>query len=138
MKKRLLVGTGFIVLGGLIALGPQYLFKICEQTHHSITKCFWAAQGEIGIGAVIGVLGIGYVLFKRADIHLGFSIALALNGILAFLIPHRLIGVCEHPDMACRLATLPALTILSIATVLLALVNIVMLKINRRIGYGYA
>jgi hypothetical protein len=124
--KHLASGTLFIALGTLIAAGPQYLFKICEQTHGphgGVTNCWWSAQAEIGVGSVIALIGISYVVVKGARALAGLSLALAFNGTLAFLIPNVLTGMCEHAHMHCRLVTLPAINILSLVTVAAAAVN---------------
>ncbi|MDR1874018.1 MAG: DUF4418 family protein [Synergistaceae bacterium] len=123
MKNRILAGFAALISGGLIALGPQYLFKVCDQTHSGITQCFWTARAEIGVGGVIALLGVAYLLFGDPRVRLGLSVALTLEGILAALLPGVLIGVCDHPHMNCRLATLPALNVIGLGTALLAVVN---------------
>jgi hypothetical protein len=61
------------------------------------------------------------------------AVALGLDGVLAFLVPNVLIGVCEHPHMACRLATLPALNLLGLGVALFAALNALYLfKISRK------
>jgi hypothetical protein len=128
MKKdarRIAVGIVFIVLGAVIALGPQYFFKICEQGHGhgGVTNCRWSAQAEIGVGAVIALLGVTYVLTKGIRALAALSLALTFNGLLAFAIPNFLVGMCENDHMRCRLVTLPALNILSAVIVIAAVSN---------------
>ncbi|MFP3154313.1 DUF4418 family protein [Lachnospiraceae bacterium ZAX-1] len=127
MKNRILVGAIAIVAGALIAIGPQFLFKICEQTHHAITTCYWTAQAEIGVGGVIALLGIAYLLFGDSHARVGLNLAIGLNSVLAFLIPNVLIGVCEMPTMDCRIATLPALNVISILAFALTVGNTIYL-----------
>lgn len=123
MKNRVISGIVAIVFGGLIALGPQYLFKICGQTH-GVTACYWSAQAEIGIGAVFALLGIAIFAISDPRIRIGLSLSAVFNGVLAFAIVHFLIGVCEMPDMDCRLRTLPALDIITIAAILVSAANV--------------
>ena len=133
MKNRIITGIIFVVLGGLIALGPQHLFKTCETMNGQIPKCFWSARTEIGIGALIALSGILQLVFKSAQARLGINILIALTGILAALIPTVLIGVCDMPTMKCRILTLPALLVLSILVVLASVINAIYLtKIGKR------
>jgi hypothetical protein len=120
MKIRIISGVAAIVLGLLISLGPQFLFKVCEPTptllHTSgdFMKCHWTAQAEVGIGALIVALGIALTLFASHKIRLGLVIGIALSDILALLVPHVLIGGCSMPSMQCRKIAFPAITAISI------------------------
>jgi len=119
MKKRI-IGIIFIVLGLLIALGPQFLFKVCERTHmdEMPMKCHWSAQAEIGIGAVIAAFGIALIVFTCTKIRLGFVIGILLSGIHALLIPYALIGGCPMHTMPCRKIAFPAITVISILVII--------------------
>jgi hypothetical protein len=114
MKNRIVSGGAVIVFGLLIALGPQFLFKVCPVVGDMVMKCHWSAQAEIGVGAVIAALGIALVIFASAEIRLGLTVGVFLAGILALLIPHVLIGGCSMPSMACRKITFPAITVTGI------------------------
>ncbi|MDR0709640.1 MAG: DUF4418 family protein [Spirochaetaceae bacterium] len=114
MKNRIIPGGAAFVLGLLIALGPQYLFKVCPVVENMFMKCHWSAQAEIGVGALIAALGIALVFFASSKIRLGLTIGIFLSGILALLIPHALIGGCSIHSMACRKIAFPAITVISI------------------------
>ena len=114
MKIRIIGGAAAIVLGLLIALGPQFLFKVCEPMGENFMRCHWTAQAEIGIGALIAALGIALTLFASPKTRLGLVIGILLSGILALLIPHVLIGGCPMPSMPCRKIAFPAITVISI------------------------
>ena len=118
MKIRIIGGVAAIVLGLLIALGPQLLFKVCEPMGENFMKCHWSAQAEIGIGALIAALGIALTLFANLKTRLGLTIGIFLSGILALLIPHALIGGCPMPSMQCRKIAFPAITVISILLLL--------------------
>jgi hypothetical protein len=136
--KRIAAGIFFTALGALIALGPWYLFEICEQAgHHGSggpTNCWWTARAEIGAGTVIALLGIAYVLIKDFRALAALSLALAFNGTLAFIIPNALTGMCESARMRCRLVTLPALNILSASVVIAAAAGAAWLYRKSRAG----
>jgi len=113
MLKRI-IGIIFTALGLLIALGPQFLFKVCEPKGDMIMKCYWSARAEIGVGAVIAVLGIALIVFSCSKIRLGLVIGIFLSGINALLIPHALIGGCAMHSMPCRKIAFPAITVIGI------------------------
>jgi len=114
MKIRIIGGAAAIVLGLLIALGPQFLFKVCEPMGENFMRCHWTAQAEIGIGALIAALGIALTLFAAPKTRLGLVIGILLSGILALLIPHALIGGCSMSSMQCRKIAFPSITVISI------------------------
>jgi hypothetical protein len=114
MKNRFFSGGAALVFGLLIALGPQFLFKVCPVMGDMIMKCHWSAQAEIGVGALIAALGIGLAVFANPKTRLGLSIGIFLSGVLALLIPHGLIGGCAMHSMACRKIAFPAITVISI------------------------
>ncbi|MDR2601474.1 MAG: DUF4418 family protein [Spirochaetaceae bacterium] len=120
MKIRIISGVAAIALGLLIALGPQFLFKVCEPTptllHTSgnFMKCHWTAQAEVGVGVLIAALGIALMIFASPKTRLGLVIGILLSGVLALLIPHALIGGCGMDAMQCRKVAFPAITVISI------------------------
>ncbi|MDR0601831.1 MAG: DUF4418 family protein [Treponema sp.] len=115
MKNRIISGGAAIVFGLLIALGPQFLFKVCPVMGDTIMKCHWSARAEIGIGGpLIAVLGIGLVFFADPKIRLGLSIGIFLSGVLALLVPHALIGGCVNHTMPCRKIAFPAITVIGV------------------------
>ena len=121
MKKRI-IGIIFIALGLLLALGPQFLFKVCERIHmdEMPMKCYWTARAEIGVGGVIAAFGIALIIFTCAKIRLGFVIGILLSGIHALLIPYVLIGGCPGDSMPCQKIAFPAITIISILLLIVA------------------
>jgi hypothetical protein len=114
MKNRIISGGGAIVFGLLIALGPQFLFKVCPVMGDMIMKCHWSAQAEIGVGALIAALGIAFIVFANPKTRLGLTIGIFLSAVLALLIPHVLIGGCANHTMSCQKITFPAITVISI------------------------
>ncbi|MDR1147372.1 MAG: DUF4418 family protein [Spirochaetaceae bacterium] len=120
MKIRIIGGAAAIVLGLLVALGPQFLFKVCEptptllHTNGNFMKCHWTAQAEVGVGLLITALGIALTIFASPKTRLGLVIGILFSGVLALLIPHVLIGGCGADTMTCRKVAFPAITVISI------------------------
>jgi hypothetical protein len=123
MKNRIFSGGAVIVFGLLIALGPQFLFKVCPVEGGMIMKCHWSAQAEIGIGALIAALGAALIVFANPNTRLGLTIGIFLSGVLALLIPHVLIGGCSGHSMPCQKITFPALTVISVLLLIAAAFN---------------
>ncbi len=135
MRNRLVFGILTIIIGLLIAFGPQTIFPVCGVHEHSeeAMKCFWTARAELGAGVLISLLGLLAVLTDSARIRLGLTAAVLLNGILALLLPTVLIGVCGSTRMACRALSLPALSVLSGLLIAIAIINGVYLnRINKK------
>ena len=114
MRRSILFGSVTIVLGLLIALGPQFLFKVCPLEVDDIPHCHWSAQAEIGMGLLIAALGFCMMVFTDPKTHLGLTIGVFLAGIIALSIPNSLIGGCGSLAMACRRIGFPAITAESI------------------------
>jgi CHASE2 domain-containing sensor protein len=86
--------------------------------------CHWTARAELGVGFMIAALGFLLLAFKSAKARLGLACAVFLSGALALSFPHALIGGCEMETMACRAIAFPALTVLSILTVVGSMLEI--------------
>ncbi|MDR1931764.1 MAG: DUF4418 family protein [Spirochaetales bacterium] len=133
MKNRILSGAGVIVLGLLISLGPQFLFKVCgpvvshDGGGSTWMKCHWSAQAEIGVGALAAALGIAILLFVSRETRIGLSVGVFFSAVLAALIPHVLIGGCSMASMPCQTLAFPAITVFSILLLVFSLGNIVYL-----------
>jgi hypothetical protein len=148
MKKNIIYSSVIIVLGLLIALGPQFLFKVCDpamvstedaddcctvpeesgcctSTAASIPVCHWSARGEIGVGLLIVALGICILVFTDFKTQLGLAIGVFFTAIVALFIPHILIGGCSSIAMACHKVAFPALTVESIILLIFSLFIVV-------------
>jgi hypothetical protein len=123
-KNRIAVGLLTIATGALLAIGPQTLFKICDQGHHEgHSACFWTGQATIGIGIVLIALGVLYLVVSDPGIRVGLSVGIAASLVLAFLVANVLIGVDDDAMMPCHTTTLPALNVISVLSFALAALN---------------
>ena len=123
MKKNIIVVTVIIVLGALIALGPLFVFRICDPVtmdgEVEITccgpsgypRCQWTAQAEIGIGLLVIALGACMLVFDDAKTRLGLAVTVSLASLAALAFPYFLIGGCPAPDMACHKTAFPAIAV---------------------------
>jgi len=131
MKRNILFGSVVIVLGLLIALGPQFLFKVCAHGENGYPHCHWSAQAELGIGFLITALGICMIVFTDHKTHLGLSIGIFLAGIIALFIPHALIGGCGMMTMQCHKVAFPALTAESVVLLVFSAVIAVYIEMKK-------
>jgi hypothetical protein len=128
MKNRIVSGVVALIAGGLIALGPQFLFRICGHIPDTpFMRCHWSGQAEIGIGTLIAAFGVLLFISGKTNFQIAYSFAAILSGLLALFIPNVLIGGCSHPEMACRTTAFPALTVISIFLILFFVWNILYL-----------
>ncbi len=146
MKKNIILGSVLIILGLLIAVGPQTIFPVCgakatTDSSQSMSEnmnmfsegnagaaamspkkmaCNYTAKAELGAGGFIAILGVLFLILKDDKTRLGIGIASALQGILVILYPTVLMGVCGSVHMGCNAVTRPALVILGVITLLIS------------------
>ena len=122
MSRKKIVGYISAIIGFLLVLAPKFITPVCPPMENGMfMKCHWMGNMTIGIGAVILVLAIIFIVVKDSKISLGLSISNIAIGILEILNAHVLIGGCMKADMACRAKTIPFCILLS---GILVLVNI--------------
>ena len=134
MKKIIVSGGIVIALGLLIALGPQFLFKVCAHGEDSFPRCHWTGQAEIGLGMLIAALGICFIVFNDSKTQLGLCIGIFLSSIITLAVPHALIGGCGMMSMDCRRVAFPALTVEGVILLVFSAVSIVIIGKNRNIA----
>ena len=131
MKKAIISGAVVTALGLLIALGPQFLFKICAHGESVFPLCHWTARAEIGVGLLIAALGACLIVFNDPKTHIGLLIGIFLAGIVALGIPHFLIGGCGSLAMRCRKVAFPALTAESIVLLVFSAVMLTLIAVPK-------
>ena len=131
MKKIIISGVVVIVLGLLIAFGPQFLFKVCGYGESGFPHCNWSAQAEIGIGLLIVALGVCMFVFTDVKTRLGLLIGTFLASIIALVIPNMLIGGCGMMSMQCRKVAFPALTVESVVLLVFSAVLITVIATKK-------
>jgi hypothetical protein len=159
MKKVVIFGAAVLALGLLIALGPQFLFKVCGQTMvstvvgeiadccavpeengccapavSSLPICHWSARAEIGIGLLIAALGACIIVFPDPKTQLGLLIGVFMASLIALAIPHALIGGCGLMAMTCRRVAFPALTVESVILLVFSAIMVVMSAMQKQVG----
>jgi hypothetical protein len=131
MKKAIISGAIVIALGLLIALGPQFLFKVCSSHGGAFPLCHWSAQAELGMGMLIAALGICLIVFTDQKTQFGLYIGIFFSVIIALSIPNALIGGCNVKTMACRRVAFPAITIISVIVLVFSAVMAVCIDMKK-------
>ncbi|MBZ9634749.1 DUF4418 family protein [Clostridium sp. FP1] len=126
MKKSVIYGISFIIIGALLAIGPHTLFAVCPKGE-KIMKCWWSAQAEISIGIMLIVAGITILSFKSEEIQFGICIMTTALGVMAILIPSVLIGGCMKKTMMCQSMTFPCIYIIGGLTTAASIFNCISL-----------
>jgi len=130
MNKRLAYGITTVILGLLIALGPQFLFKVCAAHSGALPLCHWSAQAELGMGMLVAALGLCFIVFSDPKTRQGFAIGIFLTGIIVLGIPHALIGGCIAKTMACHRVAFPALTVEGVILLVYSAVMVVSIEMK--------
>jgi len=154
MKKTIICGSIVIILGLFIALGPKFIFKVCDRTMastestkdccaepeqssccntsaSSLPVCNWSSQAEIGMGLLIAALGACMIVYPDQKTHLGLLIGIFFSSIVALAIPNFLIGGCVAMTMRCRKIAFPALTIESAVLLVYSAVMITIIAMQK-------
>ncbi len=130
--RKYFLGAAFLLIGLLIAIGPQTIFAVCPKDPDSMAMaCYYTARISVGIGTVIAALGLIQLVIRNNGFGSGISTAELLLGILILLVPTILVGVCKGEHMHCHSVTLPALIILGVLLIVLSVTDIVIGFVGR-------
>ena len=145
MKKT--QGILGIILGAVIAIGPQTFLHVCgggassmnsgmenmsegmeEAAMPMVMACHNVPAAALitGILVIIASAIVLYFSFKNTGsktLSLSLDGALAILGVVTIGIPTFIIGVCDAPHMHCHAVTRPALIVLGIFTIIAAAIG---------------
>ena len=144
LRKAFLVLN--LLLGAVLALTPFVLFPVCgPMPNGKHMMCHYSGTFIAGMGALIVVLSLlAFWGHRKRWVSSLSGILSIVAALLCYLVPMRIIvigdkagwgwecGLCKAADMACHTTTMPAVTVLVSA---LVLVNVVAL-IHGFVGRG--
>ena len=110
MKKSSIPAIIILALSMLAAIGSQTFLGACVHDDGSFGACHWACRAMLGEGALLAVLSLMALAFKRE--RAGLYLAMLPASLLGLLTPGTLIALCKMPAMRCRMLTQPAMMIL--------------------------
>ena len=110
MRKSCIPAIIILALSTLAAIGSQTFLGACVHDDGSFGACHWACRAMLGEGALLAVLSLMALAFKRE--RAGLYLAMLPASLLGLLTPGTLIALCKMPAMRCRMLTQPAMMIL--------------------------
>ena len=110
MRKSCIPALIILALSMLAAIGSQTFLSACVHGDGSFGACHWACRAMLGEGALLAVLSLMALAFKRE--RAGLYLAMLPASLLGLLTPGTLIALCKMPTMRCRMLTQPAMMIL--------------------------
>jgi hypothetical protein len=119
-KNKIVSAIVFLALGLLIAIGPFTLFKVCQSA--MVMNCNRSANAELVLGIIIAAVGVSANAFGSGSARSIASFVISAIGVIAFLIPNVIIGVCGG-QMHCTVVAKPSLSVLSIVIVIFGVIN---------------
>jgi hypothetical protein len=136
MKEKSNVLYGIIaVLAAAVAVIPFSVLKLIETKgmHGQGMKmaCETTCLIATVLGAALVVVAVVSLFVKNVKVNVGGSAFLLAGGIGVIIVPH-VFGLCKAADMACRYITLPTLSILGGAIIVLSLARLVSLALFLR------
>jgi len=117
MKRISTSGIVITVLGLLIVLAPT-LLPVCQgllelaNGRQVPMRCHWTARAEMLLGVLVLIVGLMIAFLKTPEGRQRLHHQVAILGAAIILTPLFIIPTCDNPDMACNVATKPALIIL--------------------------
>lgn len=134
---KIIQGILGVVLGIVIAVGPQTFLHVCGGGKMAESMgdaapmamsmpCQNVPAAALITGILIVIAGIVLLIatLKKAEgkaITLVLDLAFAISGIVTIGIPTFIVGVCQAPHMHCHAVTRPALIVLGAFVVVLAI-----------------
>ncbi len=109
-------GVALLALAVVLAVVPA--FTDCQSQGRSLTttagtkvpmKCHWTGVAELTASIPLGLVGIMTTFSRRRTSFRGLAVFGLALGVMAILLPTKLIGVCATPTMLCHTVMSPVL-----------------------------
>lgn len=114
MNKRRIYGIIFMVLSFILALIPRYIAPTCPLAHEGkVMQCYHMGNALMGISGALVILAILFIAVKEDKTALGLIYSQIIVGMLAIIMPLKIIGTCGSPSMRCNIHTKPAIVLVA-------------------------
>lgn len=121
--RRKIISIIIILVGLLVAVGPQFIFPVCEVTSEMVMRCHYTAMMSIGLGVALAIIAILIFLGNSVPYIKALYLTVGIFGALIIATPTILIGVCDSPMMHCHTMTRPILILLGVLTIILSAIG---------------
>ena len=124
-KASPLAGIILVVLTALLACGILTFAAPCPSPANAqVHVCLWASRAVLGVCAVLAIVSIVRVFETDEGERRGLSLAAALLGALAAVIPGFVIDLCADASMQCNSIMHPFVSCLGAAIFLVGAVDL--------------
>ena len=127
-----ILGAILIIVGLLTTLMPSYYTCAAEGKAIQLPggktvpmKCLWTARAEIGAGSMVMLVGVLLFVSRNLESRKLLSLCALSLGILIFLFPTTLIGVCANPEMPCASVMKPILLLTGSIAAALGMIGLI-------------
>lgn len=129
--KHKLISVIIMFIGLLVAIGPLFIFPVCEVTSEMVMRCHYTAMMSIGLGVSLMLIAVLIFFSQSIEFIKGLYLATGIFGTLVITTPTILIGVCDSPMMHCHTTTRPILVLLGALVIILSTVGYLFVRLAR-------
>ena len=122
-KAQPLAGILLLCLDAILIAGLLLLPGPCDHGPDT-ASCFWACRATLAVTVVIAILAIVRIFELDEGERRGLSLACALLGVLAALMPGTIIGLCDDPTMSCNAVMMPFVACVGAAIALVGAIDL--------------
>jgi hypothetical protein len=128
MKKILPIIN--IILGALLIVGPQTFLHVCKGGMMGMTPpCKDIPTWSLVVGIILVLVSLVklVLIFTGKESKIAFlttGLVEAVIGVVTIGIPTFIVGVCKSQHMHCHMVTKPALIIIGVVTILIAVAGL--------------
>lgn len=122
MRKTAVFACALLLIALVIAVGSQTFFSPCVHEDGSAGVCRDAGQAALGLGCLLAAQALLALLQKKPAARAGVFLAMAPTALLGVLTPGTLLPLCKMSVMRCRAVMQPALILLFVLALLIALI----------------
>ena len=121
-----------LVFGILLIAFAKVILPICRPMGGGVMRCGTSATIESILGLTILLIAVAAAGLLKKKVHLAFSAAIIVIGVLVSLIPTVIVGTCPHAHMACHAVTAPVFALTGVVIALFSAVNLIFLILRRQ------
>jgi hypothetical protein len=119
-----------LILGLVIAIGPFFLYHICDTSMGG--DCLSTGYAEIAIGAMILVLSAISLFIENDKYRLLIGMIVIILAALSVIFVTSITGTCDSAMMACNKTGKPGMIAVGAVTAFMGVIDLVLVKSDSR------